>query len=74
METTPEGNGVLLFGGFSNFSGYLDEILLLNHNGNGWVGTWTPLEAKLQYGRLHHVVIPICMEKYSCDLSGIVPC
>ena len=72
METTPDGNGVLLFGGYSGV--YLNEILLLKSDGNGWVGSWTILEAKLQYGRFDHVIIPVCMEKDSCDLSGIVPC
>ena len=74
METTPDGNGVLLFGGYSNSSGYLDDILLLKSDGNGWVGYWTTLEAKLQYARCYHVVIPICMEKDICDLTAIVPC
>ena len=74
METTPDGNGVLLFGGYSDSPGILDEILQLKSDGNGWVGSWITLEAKLQYGRLHHVVIPICMAKDSCDLSGIVSC
>ena len=74
METTPDGNGVVLFGGYSDSSGYLDEILLLKSNDNGFVGSWIILEAKLQYGRRYHVVIPICMDEDMCELSGIVPC
>ena len=77
LVTTPEGDGVLLFGGrnlASEPDNNLDEILLLKADGSGFVGSWTTLEAKLQYARYWHVVIPICMEKDYCGLSGIVPC
>ena len=47
-------------------------ILELKSDGQGGVGTWTTLSAKLQYGRWHHVVIPLLMEKNICGLNGIV--
>ena len=47
MATSPEGNGVILVGGQSS-SGYLDSILELKTDGQGWVGAWTTLSTKLQ--------------------------
>ena len=73
MATSPDGNGVIMFGGYS-YSNivYQDTILELKSDGQGWVGTWTILSAKLQYGRASHVVIPLLMEKNSCELDAIV--
>lgn len=72
MATSPDGNGVILVGG-EDEHGYLDSILELRADGQGWVGSWTTLTTKLQYERATHVVIPVVMEKNICDLSGIVP-
>ena len=69
MATSPDGNGVVLFGGYY---GAEDAILELKSDGQGGVGTWTTLTAKLQYGRYYHVVIPILMDKDICGLNGIV--
>ena len=74
MATNPNGDGVLLFGGRTFFDMSLDTILELKSDGQGWVGEWTTLTAKLQYARRHHTVIPISMDENSnCDLSGIIP-
>ena len=74
MATNPNGDGVLLFGGRTFFDMSLDTILELKSDGQGWVGEWTTLTAKLQYARRHHTVIPISMdENINCDLSGIIP-
>ena len=74
MATNPNGDGVLLFGGRTYFDMSLDTILELKSDGQGWVGEWTTLTAKLQYARRHHTVIPISMDENSnCDLSGIIP-
>ena len=71
MATSPDGNGIILVGGADEY-GYLDSILELRADGQGWVGSWTTLTTKLQYERVRHVVIPVVMEKNICDLSGIV--
>ena len=70
MATSPDGNGVVLFGGVAPVG--QDAILQLKSDGQGGVGTWTTLSAKLQYGRYQHVVIPILMDKDICGLNGIV--
>ena len=70
MAPSPDGNGVILVGGQS--STYLDSILELKADGQGWVGAWTTLTTTLQYARRQHIVIPVIMKKDSCGLSGIV--
>ena len=72
MATTPDGNGVILVGGYASGSGNLDSILELKADGQGWVGAWTTLSTKLQYARGEHIVIPVLMEKDICGLDGIV--
>ena len=69
MATSPDGDGVVLFGGFG---GAEDAIMELMSDGQGRVGTWTTLSAKLQYGRWHPVVIPLLMKKDICGLNGII--
>ena len=72
MASSPDGNGVLLFGGYRhsrNIQGYLDSILELRSNGQGWASSWTTLTAKLQYRRGYHVVIPIVMDIDTCELN-----
>ena len=62
MASSPDGKGVILFGGkrqVPDLDTYSD-ILELRSDGKGWVGpSWTTLTAKLQYPRAFHVVIPI---------------
>ena len=53
MSTSPDGNGVILVGGYA--SSYLDSILELKADGQGWVGAWTTLSTKLQYARRFHI-------------------
>ena len=67
MTTTPDGNGVIFVGG-----GYSDVIFELKADGQGWVGAWTTLTTKLQYGRMNPIVIPVLMKKDICGLEGIV--
>ena len=71
MATSPDGDGVVLFGGYVG-GGANDEIMELKSDGQGGVGTWTILSAKLQYGRRWHVVIPLLMNKDICGLDGII--
>ena len=71
MAPSPDGNGVILVGGRRSGS-YLDSILELKADGQGWVGSWTTLTTKLQYARREHVVIPVLMDKDICGLSGLV--
>ena len=70
MATTPDGNGVILVGGYP--SSKSDSILELKADGQGWVGAWTILSAKLQYPRQYHIIIPVLMNKNICALDGIV--
>ena len=72
MAPSPDGNGVILFGGRKSGSN-LDSILELKADGQGWVGSWTTLTTKLQYARYRHIVIPVLMNQEICGLSGIVP-
>ena len=69
MATSPDGNGVILVGGYSS---YQDSILELKADGQGWVGAWTTLSTKLQYGRNYHIIIPVLMEKDICGSDGII--
>ena len=71
MAPSPDGNGVILIGGYSG-SEYLDTILELKADGQGWVGSWTTLSTKLQYARRSHLVIPVWMDPNICGLNGIV--
>ena len=73
MSTSPDGNGVILVGGRTSSTSYLDSILELKADGQGWVGAWTTLSTKLQYGRQQHIIIPVLMEKDICGLDAIVP-
>ena len=64
MASSPDGKGVILFGGkrqVPDLDKYLD-ILELRSDGKGWLGPWTILTAKLQHPRSYHVVIPIVTE------------
>ena len=72
MAPSPDGNGVILVGGRSSSTSYLDSILELKSDGNGWVGAWTTLSTTLQYARRQHIVIPVLMNKEICGLGGIV--
>ena len=73
MAPYPDGKGVILFGGSSLSTSYLDSIFELKSNGQGWVGAWTTLTTKLQYARRLHLVIPVLMNQEISGLSGIVP-
>ena len=64
MASSPDGKGVILFGGkrqVPDLDKYLD-ILELRSDGKGWLGPWTILTTKLQHPRSYHVVIPIVTE------------
>ena len=76
IAPSPDGNGVILFGGFlgGNLSPIgIDSILELKADGHGWVGSWTILSTTLKYKRYDHVVIPVLMHKDMCELSAIIP-
>ena len=72
MATSPDGNGVILVGGYYSSTGDSSNILELKANGQGWVGTWTTLSTKLQYARRQHIVIPVLMKKDICGIDAIV--
>ena len=55
MAESPDGRGVLLFGGYSDENGYEDRILELRAGAN----SWNILDITLKTGRSSHVVIPL---------------
>ena len=69
MASSPDGNGVLLFGGRDDGRySVTARIFELRSDGKGWVGSWTTLTAKLKYPRFYHVVIPVFMEIEACEM------
>ena len=61
MDTSPDGRGVILFGGYSKDKGTSeDTILELRYDSNNqMMDRWTRLPQKLKTVRSDHVVIPI---------------
>ena len=55
MAESPDGRGVLLFGGWSDENDYEDRILELRAGAN----SWNILDITLEHGRNSHVVIPL---------------
>ena len=55
MAESPDGRGVLLFGGYSTENGYEKKILELR----AWADSWIFLNATLENARYRHVVIPL---------------
>ena len=55
MAESPDGRGVLLFGGYSDENSYEDRILELRAGAN----SWNILDINLANGRERHVVIPL---------------
>ena len=55
MAKSPDGRGVILFGGFSDENYYEKRILELRADDN----SWTILDKTLENGRSDHVVIQL---------------
>ena len=55
MAESPDGRGVLLFGGESDEDPYENRILELRAGAD----SWNILDVSLNYGRGSHVVIPL---------------
>ena len=55
MVESPDGRGVLLFGGETDDGYYEDRILELRAGAN----SWNILDITLKNGRREHVVIPL---------------
>ena len=55
MAESPDGRGVLLFGGWSDENSYEDRILELRAGAN----SWNILDITLEHGRWDQVVIPL---------------
>ena len=55
MATSPDGGGVILFGGYNSDKPGKEDILLELRYGSD---KWTTLPQKLKAPRSHHVVIP----------------
>ena len=55
MAESPDGRGVILFGGRSDENGYEKRILELRADAN----SWNILNKTLEDGRIWHVVIPL---------------
>ena len=56
MATSPDGGGVILFGGWNGDKGAAEDTLLELRFG---ADNWTILPQKLKQPRMSHVVIPI---------------
>ena len=68
MASSPDGNGVILFGGYTT-SGLLDNIFELRSNGQGWASSWITHTAKIN-PRGYHEVIPVVMDIDACEFHG----
>ena len=55
MAKSPDGRGVILFGGISTENSYEKRILELRAGAN----SWNILDITLENGRKSHVVIPL---------------
>ena len=55
MAESPDGKGVMVFGGFDNIYTYEDKILELQPGANNW----NIFDITLERGRYRHIVIPI---------------
>ena len=55
MAESPDGRGVILFGGWSDENQYEKRILELRVQAD----SWNILNVSLQNGRIRHVVIPL---------------
>ena len=55
MAESPDGRGVILFGGWSDENDYEKRILELRAGAN----SWNSLDITLYNGRKQHVVIPL---------------
>ncbi len=56
MATSPDGGGVILFGGYNRDKWVREDTILELRYGSD---KWTTLPQKLKQPRLEHVVIPI---------------
>ena len=73
MTSSPDGNGVLLFGGYGGAytkGKYIDSILELRSDGQGWASSWITHRAKLKYPRQFPVLIPVVMDIDACEFHG----
>ena len=76
MASSPDGNGVILFGGYrlsAPKGRYIDSILELRSDGQtpqGWARNWKTHTIKLQNARGFHVVIPVVMDVDDCEFHG----
>ena len=73
MASSPDGNGVILFGGYKRSAPkgrYIDSILELRSDGQGWARNWKTHTIKLQNARGFHVVIPVVMDVDDCEFHG----
>ena len=55
MAASPDGKGVILFGGWSDENDYENRILELRAGAD----SWNILDITIQNGRYGHVVIPL---------------
>ena len=55
MAESPDGRGVLLFGGWREYNQYEERILELRAGADAW----NILDVSLENARSHHVVIPL---------------
>ena len=67
IAESPDGRGVLLFGGYSTENLYEKRILELRAG----TDSWSILNLTLENARRWHVVIPLTSEISLCDVPGL---
>ncbi len=60
-----QNGGVVLIGGYSSSSDYLDTLYQLPHGGQD--AMWTKMEQKMQTGRMEHTAILIPDNIVNCS-------
>ena len=70
MVTSPDGGGVMIFGGYSQtswgFEGVNGKILELRADGSGIID-WREVDEELENSRYGHVVIPVPEQITTCQ-------
>ena len=66
MITNPEGNGLILVGGWNANIGKPSNIILELKNNES---TWEKLKATLHFGRQYPLIIPISKKQSKCGMN-----
>ena len=67
LVTSPDGNGIILLGGYQGSTTSAKILELRRGDTNGWASSWTTLKQELKYARKLHVAIPVPNELTTCE-------